>query len=386
MSRSRITITFPGLWLIAIAVLVVLLLWQLRSLIVTLMISVVIAATIGPIVNGAERLRIPRWLAAVLVYLILIAGLTGVGLLIGPTVVTQIQRLTQSLPAYLEELRLIFEDWVARLGVAEPGLLEQLVDTQGLTGAFIRSLQQLLIRSVGLTRGLVGGLINLILALFISGYMIAGSRSLLKGVVSIFPYPWDKRLEDQIEPVSQRMGGYIQGRVVVSGILGIAITVGLRLVGLSEFALALGVIAGFTNLIPFVGPVLGSLPALVVAIAQGGITFFWVLLLYLVIQNLETYVLDPLLVGSSVKVHPLYQLLAVIAGTQLLGIIGALIVPPWVAGAAVLLENLYIQPKLATEAANFTDVNSDPISDITGGLVTVNPPSDLKSPNGPSAG
>ncbi|MEQ8960954.1 MAG: AI-2E family transporter, partial [Coleofasciculus sp. C2-GNP5-27] len=111
----------------------------------------------------------------------------------------------------------------------------------------------------------------------------------------------------------------------------------------------LGVIAGVTNLIPFFGPVLGAIPALIVAIAQGGWTFLWVFLLFVIIQNLETYVLDPRLVGSSVRVHPLYQLLAVVGGAQVLGIIGALIVPPWVAGASVLLENLYLQPKRLAE-------------------------------------
>jgi predicted PurR-regulated permease PerM len=145
------------------------------------------------------------------------------------------------------------------------------------------------------------------------------------------------------------MGGYIQGRVLVSAILGVVITLGLRILGLSEFALALGVIAGFTNLIPFVGPVLGAVPALIVAIPQSGLTFLWVLLLFVLIQNLETYVLDPLLVGSSVRVRPLYQLLAVLGGTQVLGIIGAVIVPPWVAGVGVLVENLYLQPKLLNE-------------------------------------
>ncbi|MBF2005239.1 MAG: AI-2E family transporter, partial [Chlorogloeopsis fritschii C42_A2020_084] len=82
---------------------------------------------------------------------------------------------------------------------------------------------------------------------------------------------------------------------------------------------------------------------------QGGLTFLWVLLLFVIIQNLESYVLDPLLVGSSVRVHPLYQLLAVLGGTQVLGIIGAVIVPPWIAGLAVLLENLYLRPKLIAE-------------------------------------
>jgi predicted PurR-regulated permease PerM len=127
---------------------------------------------------------------------------------------------------------------------------------------------------------------------------------------------------------------------------------------IGPLALGLGVIAGFTNLIPFFGPVLGAIPALIVAISQGELTFVWVLLLFIIVQNLETYVLDPLLVGSSVKVSPLYQLLAVLGGTQVLGIIGALIVPPWIAGMGVLLENLYVKPKLIAEGHNET-VSSD---------------------------
>ncbi len=75
------------------------------------------------------------------------------------------------------------------------------------------------------------------------------------------------------------------------------------------------------------------------------------LLLFVIIQNIESYVLDPLLVGNTVRVHPFYQLLAVLGGTQVLGIIGAVIVPPWVAGIAVVLENLYLRPKLLKEEA-----------------------------------
>ena len=187
------------------------------------------------------------------------------------------------------------------------------------------------------------------MALLLSGYMLSGSDKLLRDIVNLFPHPWNERLFAQVQPVSQRMGGYIQGRILVSAILAIAISIGLKFLGLSELALGLGVIAGFTNLIPFFGPVLGAIPALIVAIAQGGLTFFGVLLLFVIIQNIETYLLDPLLVGTSVKVPPLYQLLAVLGGAQLLGIIGALIVPPWVAGGSVLLENLYVKPKLLTE-------------------------------------
>lgn len=350
MSPSRIKISLTTLLLIFALGLLVILLWQLRSLLITLMVSVVLAASISPVVNWAEKWRIPRWIATIITYLTLIGGLTGVVLLIGPTALDQIQRLIRQLPSYLETLRLIAEDLAARLIDTPPEFVRQFFDTQSLTTWGIRSTQQLVLRSYGLTRGLLGGVVTLILSIFISGYMVADSHSLIKSLVQLFPKPWDERLETQVMPISQRMGGYIRGRVVVSALLAVATSVGLSALGLGEFALGLGAIAGVTNLIPFLGPILGAIPALIVAVSQGGWLFLSVLILFVVIQNVETYVLDPLLVGSSVGVHPLYQLLSVIGGVQVLGIVGALIVPPWVAGGAALVENLYLKPKLRAEA------------------------------------
>ncbi|NET51376.1 MAG: AI-2E family transporter, partial [Merismopedia sp. SIO2A8] len=228
-------------------------------------------------------------------------------------------------------------------------LFNQFLDVQGLVSWGIRSTQRVVIRSVSVTTDIVGGVFSLILALFISGYMLADSRTLVRSLTRLFPRPWDDRLMAQVSPISRRIGSYVRGRILVSAILSVAIATSLGVLGLSDFALALGAIAGLTNLIPFIGPILGAIPALVVAISQGWWMMLWVLLLFVIIQNLETYVLDPLLVGNSVGVHPLYQLLAVLGGTQLLGIIGAIIIPPWIAGAAVLLDNLYLQPKLIAE-------------------------------------
>ena len=353
MSEKRITLSTASLILVVAVSLLLILLWQLRSLIVVLMIAVVLAATLAPIIAGAQKLGVPRWLATILVYLGLIAILTGLVVLIGPTVTEQIERLIRKLPSYLEKLRLLLDSLAMRFGMAEPGnptIISQLLDPQALTGWVIRSSQQLVIRSYGVTRGIIGSVFSFLLAFLLSGYMLAGSDKLLQDLINLFPSPLNQRLAVQVQPVSKRMGGYIQGRILVSTILAIAISIGLGFLGLSELALGLGVIAGFTNLIPFFGPVLGSIPALIVAAAQGGLTFFWVLLLFVIIQNVETYVLDPLLVGSSVQVHPLYQLLAVLGGAQVLGIVGALIVPPWVAGAGLLLENLYTKPKLLAES------------------------------------
>ena len=346
---NRPNLSVSNLLLIVATGFLVILLWQLRSLLVTLMIAVVLAAAVTPLVEAAERWRFPRWLAVITVYLAMLASLIGAGLIIGPTLATQIQSLVTRLPEYLDNLWGLLERFAIKEGITQPEALPQFFDLQALTSWAIRSGQQLLVQSYGLTTGILGAVFNLILAFLLSGYMVAGRENLIKGLVNLFPQPWDERLAAQVKPITHRMGGYIQGRVLVSAILGVAITLGLGILGLSEFALALGVIAGFTNLIPFVGPILGAVPALIVAVSQGEWTFLWVLLLFAIAQNLETYVLDPLLVGSSVQVHPLYQLLAVLGGTQVLGIIGAVIVPPWLAGLSVLLENLYLRPKLLAE-------------------------------------
>jgi len=299
MFEQRITISLSSLLFILLTVLGLVLLWQLRGLLVILMVAVVLAASISPLVGWAERFYIPRWISVIVVYLTGIAVVMGAGLLIGPTVYEQIESLIRQIPNYSEMIRQLVEDRLTRLSNTRPELLSQFLDAKAVPGWIIR--------------------------------------------------PWEGRLASQIAPISIRMGGYIRGRILVSAILGAATTVGLSYLGLREYSLGLGAIAGFTNLIPFLGPILGAIPALVVALSKGGWILLWVFLLFVVIQNVETYVLDPLLVGSSVGVHPLYQLLAVLGGIQVLGIVGALIVPPWFAGVSVLIDNLYLRPKLIAE-------------------------------------
>ncbi|MEC4807172.1 MAG: AI-2E family transporter [Jaaginema sp. PMC 1079.18] len=373
MSQQRITISFSTVLTIGAAGLAVLLLWQLRGLAIALMIAVVLAATLAPIVQQAERFNVPRWLAVLLVYAGLISVFVGLGLWLGPPVFGQIQRLVRRFPSYLEILQLLAQDLLLRFGLTEPELLNQIdrvFNLQGLTSWIFQSSQELLIRSFGVTRGLLGAVFNSILALLLSIYMLNGADDILEGIVSLFPQPWKDRIIAAIPTVSARMGAYIRGRVLVSLILSVAVSIGLRFLGIADFALGLGAIAGVTNLIPFFGPALGLIPALIVAIAQGGLTFLWVFLLFVIIQNLETYILDPLLVGSTVRVAPLYQLLAVLGGAQVLGIVGALIVPPWVAGAAVLLENLYLKPKREAETyrqsfQDNADITANPLNPET---------------------
>ncbi|MEL6554369.1 MAG: AI-2E family transporter [Cyanobacteria bacterium J06621_11] len=347
-SEQRLSISVSGVFIVFAAIATAIIGWQLRGLLLLVMISVVLACSIAPIVDWAERFRIPRWLGALFTYIAIISTLVGVILLIGPTVLEQIQLLVRQLPLLLRKAATQTESWALSLNDSRPDFTTQVfdqLDVQAIAAWAVRSTRQVALRSFSVTTDILGTLLSLVLAIFISGYMLADSQTLTNNFVRLLPTPWDKKVRQQLPEIGSRIGGYIRGRLIVSATLALATGVGLSFLGLQDFAIGLGAIAGVTNLIPFLGPILGAIPALVVAIPQGGWIVLWVIVFYATIQNIETYILDPLLVGSSVGVHPLYQLLAVLGGTQVLGIVGALIVPPWVAGGAVLLEELYLRPK-----------------------------------------
>ena len=352
LGEQKISLSLSGVLVVFAAIPAAIIGWQLRGLLLLVMISVVLACSISPVVTWAEQYRVPRWLGALLTYLTIIGALVGLILLIGPTVLDQIQLLISQLPLLLRKAAMQIEAWALALNDTRPDFTSQVfdqLDVQAIAAWAVRSTRQVALRSLNVTTGLLGTLLSLILAIFISGYMLADSKTLTTNFVRLIPKPWDQRIVAQLPEIGDRIGSYIRGRLIVSGTLAVATSVGLSFLGLKDFAIGLGAIAGVTNLVPFLGPILGAIPALVVAIPQGGWIVLWVIIFYAIIQNIETYILDPLLVGTSVGVHPLYQLLAVLSGAQVLGIIGALIVPPWVAGAAVLVEELYIKPKLTAE-------------------------------------
>ena len=357
-SDQRLSISVSGVFIVFAAITTAIIGWQLRGLLLLVMISVVLACSIAPIVEWAEQFRVPRWLSALLTYIAIISTLVGVVLLIGPTVLEQIQLLVRQLPLLLRKAATQTESWALAINDNRPDFTTQIfdqLDVQAIAAWAIRSTRQVALRSFNVTTDILGTLLSLVLAIFISGYMLADSQTLTSNFVRLLPDPWDKRVAHQLPEIGSRIGGYIRGRLIVSATLSLATGVGLSFLGLKDFAIGLGAIAGVTNLIPFLGPILGAIPALIVAIPQGGWIVLWVILFYVIVQNIETYLLDPLLVGSSVGVHPLYQLLAVLGGTQVLGIIGALIVPPWVAGGAVLLEELYLRPKEERATPRKTD-------------------------------
>ena len=169
------------------------------------------------------------------------------------------------------------------------------------------------------------------LALFLSGYMVADSRTLVRRLVRLLPAPWDERLHNQME--KSGYGWHLHpwspdcvdhfGRCHLLGITGIGVSgVLLRLRGDRRCHKLDSLLRSFFRC--HTRPSRGD--------RSGGWIVLWVFILYVVVQNLETYILDPLLVGTAVGVHPLYQLLAVLGGVQVLALLERSSSPPGLQG------------------------------------------------------
>jgi len=148
--------------------------------------------------------------------------------------------------------------------------------------------------------------------------------------------------------VNKVVGRFVRGQLIVSVVVGGLVALGLSLLGV-RYALFLGVLAGLFDIIPYFGPVLGAIPALVLAFLRDPLTALWTLLMFVAVQQLEGSVLSPKIVGEQVGLHPLTVIFSVLAGGELLGVTGMLLAVP--AAATVKVTAGFIGEKLMAESS-----------------------------------
>jgi predicted PurR-regulated permease PerM len=288
----------------------------------------------GPVGMLASRLRDNRILATVLVYLLFGVVIVGGLIVLAGPFVRQASELATALPQYAAELQARLPDIQTALG--QYGIQADInsLKTRVLT-AIEQSGADLLSRLVGTLAELGGMILDFVLALVISLYLLVdGPRLRASSLALIPPQHRDKALFLQ-DNVSRVLGGYLRAQFSLALIVGAATGIGTALLGL-PYAVVLGVLAGLFELIPMFGPILSAVPAVLVAMFLPFPTVIWVLLFFLILQQVENNVLAPRISGHAVGLHPLGAMFALLAGFQLAGLLGGLFAVP-VAGVVWVL-------------------------------------------------
>ena len=305
-------------------------LWHLRQLLMLAFGSVVIAIVIHALSDPlGRRLRIPGWASLTLAILLIMAVIGGAFAMFGPEVSGQVRGLARNLPAAWEAL----EDRIAALGV---GRLSDALPTD-------RHLASLTSFAVSLGGGLVTAL--LVIA---GGIYFAAQPALYRtGLVMLVPEPRRALVDEALCDSGRALTLWLRGQLITMTAVGILTGIGLWLIGIPS-ALTLGLLAGLLDFVPFVGPIAASIPALLIAFNISSETALWTLALYVVVQQVEGNLLNPLVQRYEVGIPPAVLLFALIASGVLFGWPGVAFGAPLAIVAYVLVKRLYVREALRT--------------------------------------
>ncbi len=316
-----------------------------------------VALILNPLVKILQRAGLSRGLAILSVYVGLFAALGGLGVLLSSPVSTQVNHFAHNVPSLVKRANrdlANIQHWLNGHGIRVQ------IQQQGQTA--LQTLEKNVLKSSGnivtFSRDLLARVVTisfaLVLVLVLSVYLLVYGREIGELVRRIMP-AGDGTPEDDFPLMVQRaVFGYVRGQLLFSLIMGTSAGVSLWIIGTigifpagAHYAVFFGGFYGLMELVPYVGPILGALPAVLVALFNDPISALWVALLFVALQQLEGHFIAPQVFRISLRINPILIILSLLIGYQLYGIAGALIALPV---AAVIRETvLYLRRHLVFE-------------------------------------
>lgn len=325
----------PAVFWLSVAVVTAFLIYLLRDVLLPFVAGALVAYFLQPAVAGLEKRGVPRWAGTTLSLLLFLAGFVAVLMLVVPAFAAQIRAFISHLPDLIDALQRRFSVWMPFLQEQLGGSIEELKASATSAAADAAGL---VVRLMG---GLVAGgfaVINAISVLVImpvvAFYLLRDWPRMVKTVDGWLPRPIASTVRGLLVEMDRIVAAFVRGVGLVCLVLAVFYAAGLSLVGL-QFGLAIGIFAGLSSFIPMFGALISFFLALLLALSQfEAWTQVWlVVLVFVVGQVLESYVLTPRIVGDRVGLHPVWVIFALMAGGALFGFVGVLLAVP--AGAAI---------------------------------------------------
>jgi predicted PurR-regulated permease PerM len=331
-----------NLWTIWMAALTVVILWTaylVRDVLLLIYMSGLLAVGFSPIVRLIERQRFlpigtqrfPRWLAILILYLFIIGVLVGIGFLVVPPLVHQAQQLWGALPEMFER---------AQEFLLQKGLLqERLTIQEAMQRAPVSKGGDAVTTVFGAIAGVVGGLFGFLTILILTFYLLVEADRLRASLLRLFSPGRRARVDAVSRDITLKVSAWLGGQLVLGAIIGSSSALGLWLIGV-PFFYVLALISGVGELIPVVGPILSSVPAVLVATTVSLKAALFVIIFFIVQQQFENHVLVPKVMARQVGVNAVTVIVSLLIGGKLLGIVGAILAVPTAAILQVLFSEL----------------------------------------------
>jgi predicted PurR-regulated permease PerM len=304
-------------------------LFYIRDVIILFFFVLIIVAALNPIVDRWSE-EMPRTVAISLLFLLIALFLIAAGLLIVPPLVQQIEQFAQNIPDYISK-------WAPAIESLRNISSESQRTLFSVSNQLANFGENLLTTTLGVVSGIVA-----LLTVVASSFYLLSEKDKANRFFRNLPIENKDTIAEVIDKIGQKMGSWLRSQLTLMTIIGAISTVAMLILGV-PYALALGIWAGLMEAIPYIGPVLGAVPAVLVALTVSPIKALILLVIFVLVQQLEGQILVPKIMGKAVGLSPVVIIFAVLIGARLYGLMGVLLAVP----AAAVLSVLYQEyPKL----------------------------------------
>jgi len=340
---SNRQVAYATLFVVSI-LLLFFLLYRFSQIVFILLVAIVLGTAVRPVVNWLNRRGIPRPVGVLFVYLLLLCLVAGLIVLLPPLFAGQFKDFTSNLPVYYGIFRSSLlqssSHILQQIAIQLPQQITGFTSNPGTgTEEMLSRLAQSLTYIDDFSHGLF-----IALAVFILGfYWVLESDRFIHNALLWAPLNQRDSIRELIAEIEAKLGGFILGQGFLCLIVGVMALIAYLVIGL-PYALLLAVFAGIMEAVPIFGPILGAVPALLIALSIGPATALWVVAATLVIQALENHLLVPRVMRRSVGVNSLVTLLAFLAFTSLLGLMGAILAVPMAAIIQLIINRFVLTP------------------------------------------
>lgn len=308
-------------------------------------IGIIIAWLFDPLVTTLQDKKIPRILGCILVYLALIGFLFLLGYLVIPSFVNQLRDFVSVIPSIFDNITDFVSGFIQNIDtngfIDLNSLKNQVTDSITEYGINLTANIPKYVMATGKT--IISGGINFVLGLMIGFYLLYDFNKVNDYVISIIPASWEDGYTELTTRINTSLRNYVQGVLLVMLLVFITQTIGLTLAGL-EAPILFALFCAITDIIPYFGPYIGAIPAIIVGFTISPITGICVIISIVVVQLLENNFYQPIIMGHTMKLHPVTIMLGLLIFGHFFGIIGMVIATPVIACVKVLFN--FINEKL----------------------------------------
>jgi predicted PurR-regulated permease PerM len=334
--KHEISVSTETLIKILLLILVPFFLWQIRDILFILLLSVTLASGMEPLVDTLRAKKIPRPVSVISVYLLAIAVIVFAAFIVFPPFIREFNEFSSN-------SNQILSDFSQRFGKGEnEGFLRNSMAEVVARGveAFGQQLTHFSDNLFEKTVGFFNGFVQLLTVLVIAFYLLAERNGMKHLVMFFVPSQHQNRVDRIVNKIQSKVGSWMFGQFLLCVIIFAMTWLMLTLLGV-KYALVLALLAGFMELIPYVGPIISAIPGMFFAYLQDPALALIVALMYYVIQASENYFLVPKIMHKTVGLSPIVVLVSLLVGLKLAGILGVLMAVPVVAGINVVIQELW---------------------------------------------